>query len=116
MLIGELDNEHDPFYSGLPERFWNKVEIHENGTCWEWVAGKSSAGYGRYKINGKFHSPYRVLYEIVREEIPDKFVIDHLCRVPACVNPWHLEPVTNRENTLRGVGLTAQNAKKNALS
>ena len=34
------------------------------------------------------------------------------CRNPACVNPDHLEPVSIRENLLRGVGPSAQHAKK----
>lgn len=28
--------------------------------------------------------------------------IDHLCKTPACVNPAHMEPVTNSENVRRG--------------
>lgn len=38
--------------------------------------------------------------------------LDHLCRNIACANPEHLEPVTQRENVLRGVGPTAINAAK----
>ena len=30
-------------------------------------------------------------------------VSDHICRMPRCVNPAHIEAVTNRENTLRGL-------------
>ena len=49
-------------------------------------------------------------------DIADGLQIDHLCRVRCCVNPAHLEPVTPRENTLRGVGVTAKNAAKTHCS
>ncbi len=45
-------------------------------------------------------------------QIPSGLTLDHLCRVRNCVNPAHLEPVTHRENTLRGDGVTAINARK----
>lgn len=38
--------------------------------------------------------------------------LDHLCRNTACCNPDHLEPVSQRENVLRGIGRTAVNSKK----
>ena len=38
-------------------------------------------------------------------------VIDHLCRVTTCVNPDHLEAISDRENILRGIGSPAQNAR-----
>lgn len=47
-----------------------------------------------------------------RGSIPKGLTLDHLCRNRACVNPVHLEPVTNRVNILRGIGITAQNARK----
>jgi hypothetical protein len=55
---------------------------------------------------------HRWSWEKVNGSVPDDLHIDHLCRNRACVNPAHLEPVTRRENILRGVGITAQNARK----
>jgi hypothetical protein len=41
-------------------------------------------------------------YEMLVGPVPDGLELDHLCRVPACVNPDHLEPVTHIENVRRG--------------
>jgi hypothetical protein len=55
---------------------------------------------------------HRWSYENAYGKIPDGKVIDHLCRNKACVNPSHMEVVTVRVNTMRGVGFTSVNAKK----
>jgi hypothetical protein len=55
---------------------------------------------------------HRFAYELFVDEIPDGLTLDHLCRNPRCVNPGHLEPVTQRENTLRGISPVAVNAAK----
>lgn len=55
---------------------------------------------------------HRVAFELIRGCIPNGLVLDHLCRNRGCVNPDHLEPVTFRENIMRGVGYTAQQARK----
>jgi hypothetical protein len=44
------------------------------------------------------------MYERERDPIPAGLHLDHLCRVRDCVNPEHLEPVTNAENLRRGDG------------
>lgn len=88
----------------LAERFWPKVEKTE--TCWIWRGSRQSNGYGQINPGGDGLAPlraHRVAYELVRGPIPDGLILDHLCRNPACVNPDHLEPVTYRENAMRGV-------------
>lgn len=80
--------------------------------CWPWRGTMFSNGYGRFLLNGVECVAHRVVYELLRGEVPDGYVLDHLCRAPACVNPDHLEPVTQQINTHRGVGPTAKNAAK----
>lgn len=87
----------------LPERFWEKAQINSEG-CWEWTAGLSGKGYGRFQIGDTSYKAHRIAYEALVGEIKDGLVIDHLCRVRRCVNPAHMEPVTNRENLRRGDG------------
>jgi hypothetical protein len=62
--------------------------------------------------DGKVRLAHRVIYEYLVGPIPDGLSIDHLCRVRHCVNPAHLEPVTHRENVLRGQAPTAVNGRK----
>ena len=83
------------------ERVIEKVSISPSG-CLIWRKGESS-GYGRMRLNGRLVAPYRLMYVYATgAEIPDGYVIDHLCRTPECVNPEHLEAVTVEVNTMRG--------------
>lgn len=97
------------------ERLWKRVSklgpipLHrpELGRCWIWTGSQSSNGYGNmYCGNGKYISTHVVSYEAAKGPVPDGFVLDHLCRTPLCLNPDHLEPVTNRINIMRGVSPT----------
>lgn len=84
----------------LPERFWRRVQEQEGG-CWLWV-GTVDRGYGLLSVDGKTVRAHRYSYETLVGPIPDGLQIDHLCRNRGCVNPAHLEPVTQVENIRRG--------------
>lgn len=77
--------------------------------CWEWKR-PSRTPEGYFKTHEVF--VHRLAWELWRGPIPVGLTIDHLCRNPACANPRHLEPVTVRENTLRGDTIPARNAAK----
>lgn len=95
------------------ERFLNKIMPQEDG-CWLWTAALHSAGYGIIgNQSGTFYA-HRLSYEFFVGEIPQELDIDHLCRVRACVNPDHLEPVTRRENILRGTAGQITGARQRA--
>ena len=96
----------------LAERFLPKIEIDLATNCWQWQGSIDSTGYGRFRFQGKQTMAHRFAYEWFLTPIPNDLVIDHLCRNRACVSPAHLEPVTNRENLLRGQGLAADNVRK----
>ena len=79
-----------------------------NSGCWLWLKETNTKGYGRYR---KLMA-HRVVYEAHRGPIPEGLTLDHLCRVRSCVNPSHLEPVSMRDNILRGTCRAAVNSRK----
>lgn len=95
------------------ERFWGKVDKGGPDDCWLWTgAGLSSRGYGLFYDGARIVAAHRWSYEQVHGEIPAGLVMHHICHRRACVNPAHLEPVTNRENVLEADGITAEAARK----
>lgn len=81
-------------------RFMSNTYVDEND-CWLWVGKLNATGYAAFSVNGRPTMVYRWSYEAFRGPIPVGLYIDHLCRVPRCANPTHLEPVTQQENLRR---------------
>lgn len=94
-------------------RFMAKVHKEQRG-CWRWLGARMSLkqnGYGGFKMNGRSRTAHRVAYEHFVGPIPTGLQIDHLCRNQSCVNPEHLEAVSNRVNCQRG-NVGQHNARK----
>lgn len=96
----------------LREKLLSRAIINRDTGCWEWSGGKFNTGYAKFTVADRRRVAHEILWEMWYGPKPLGKVLDHLCRVRHCVNPAHLELVTHRENTLRGVGATARNATK----
>lgn len=96
----------------IPARIWRLLVVDTVTGCWVWVGYRSSADYGRTWWQGRRQMVHRVLFAALVGPIPDGLQLDHRCHNRPCANPSHTEPVTPRENTLRGIGPSALNAKK----
>lgn len=70
--------------------------------CWIWTASVNGKGkYGCFGVAGKIHRAHRISYFLAHGIDPGHLTVDHSCRNHRCVNPSHLQAVTNRTNILR---------------
>jgi hypothetical protein len=83
-------------------RFWEYVE--KTSYCWLWGAHTDAAGYGRFGLRmgpknwKRNYLAHRYSYELAYGGVPDGLVVHHKCGVRSCVNPSHLEAITQSEN------------------
>jgi hypothetical protein len=82
------------------EAIHEQIFLDKNG-CWVWVGALTTKGYGTVSHEGRKWAAHRLVYTLIKGEIPAGLQLDHLCRVRHCVNPDHLEPVTGKENIRR---------------
>lgn len=91
--------------TSLPRRFWKHVAPEPNSGCWLWVGAESGGrGQVRWKVEGEWKvvTAYRLTMSAAgRLELVGEMHVDHRCETPLCVNPSHLDPVTNIENVAR---------------
>lgn len=84
-------------------RFWSKVSIpNYDNRCWEWQGSRNPEGYGKFRLPGHGRTVFgahRVSYMLYNGLFPDPgLVVRHKCDNPCCVNPFHLEPGTVKDN------------------
>ena len=102
-----------PYQSVFLTQIANKIEVVD--TCWIFYGSLSHKGYGLFRLGGRKGKVVRVhrwMWQARNGDIPSGLMPDHLCRKRNCCNPSHLEIVTSRVNTFRGIGVAVVNAQK----
>jgi hypothetical protein len=87
---------HKDFY-----RFLDKIDfvhVPGGGGCWNWTAGVDRWGYGKFKLDGKYHGAHRVAFAIYKGEIPDGMFVLHSCDNRRCCSPGHLSLGSHKQN------------------
>jgi HNH endonuclease len=111
-----MPEAHVSRHADAETRFWAKVARGTADECWLWTGNIDEDGYGIFcPVGRKPVRAHRFVYELANGTIAPALVIDHVrargCTHRNCVNPAHLEPVTNVENVLRGDSPAARSAR-----
>ena len=100
----------NPGALSIVERFFAKVK--KTASCWIWLGAHGPMGHGNFQVNGKTYGAHRFSFLLAGHALYKGKVLDHLCGDPRCVNPAHLQQVTQSVNVLRGNSPFAINARK----
>lgn len=112
-MAGKLDLSYLTI-ADIQKRISARFQVIDSG-CFEWLGVPNSDGYGRFEIKGTSIKAHRVMASLVYGAIPAGMVIDHLCRNRICVNPAHLEIVSNKTNLARGNSALSHKGKYKRL-
>jgi hypothetical protein len=93
------------------------LQIEQAGDCWRWTGSMDRYGYGQLSLlrpdgTRTGTGAHRASWLAHRGDIPPGLMTDHLCRNSACVNPWHMELVTNQINVQRGYAVRPPEQRK----
>lgn len=98
------------------ERFLKYVDLPlQMNRCWLWNGTKNRKGYGAFRMGKRCIPAYRFSYQHFIGQPKDGLVADHLCRTPSCVNPYHIEYVTQAENIHRSMPFRDPNNRRRLL-
>lgn len=92
------------------DEFMRKVIVRSDG-CWEWAGAHTTGGYAVIETPDVTTTAHRFAYTLFVGPIADDLDADHLCMNRWCVNPYHVEAVTHRENIHRMPGLFGRRAR-----
>jgi hypothetical protein len=100
-----------PQWAAVARRALAKVEVASSG-CWNYTGALDPRGYGRCRNRDGTSLVHRVVFQAVVRDLAADELLDHACRNHACCNPLHLEPVSNKLNSRRGIGPAGTSARK----
>lgn len=94
------------------DRFVAKVHAPDPFGCWLWLGGTKRGGsrasnpaYGHFRVRpsgpSATFSAHGFACAAAGYEVPEGWTRDHTCGQHLCVNPLHIEVVTNAENVAR---------------
>lgn len=88
-------------------RYKHLVNIGEPGECWKWLGSiNRHTGYGKKQWFGETWLAHRWVWTLLCGSIPHGMTINHKCGMRSCVNPYHLEVISQTENCRHGAGTT----------
>ena len=80
----------------ISSRFWSRVK--KTKTCWIWTGDTYPDGYGRIWYKRRNIRCNRMVWILVRKQIPNGLHVLHKCDNSLCVRPSHLFLGTHRQN------------------